>query len=113
MYGIQGLWTAARYRLPVTFVITNNAENRILKNCAGVLNLPAASAGRYVGLDVVEPNIDYVALAQSLGVSARRVSEPEELSEAVRGSLAGDAPQLIGAPVKHPGGWSGYLTVLA
>jgi benzoylformate decarboxylase len=29
MYGIQGLWTAARYRLPVTFVICNNAQYQI------------------------------------------------------------------------------------
>lgn len=101
MYGIQGLWTAAHYRLPVTFLITNNAEYRILKNCAKVLKLPEASAGRYLGLDVVDPMIDYVGLAQSLGVSARRVSEPEELTEAVGRSLAGDVPELIEVPVEH------------
>ena len=30
MYGIQGLWSAARYRLPVTFVVCNNAQYQIL-----------------------------------------------------------------------------------
>jgi len=102
MYGVQGLWTAAHYRLPVTFVITNNAEYRILKECAGVLKLPNAAGGRYVGLDLVEPKVDYVALARSLGVAACRVSEPDELSEAVRRSLGSDAPQLVEVPVRHP-----------
>jgi len=102
MYGIQGLWTAAHYRLPVTFVVCNNTEYRILKECARELRLPAACAGRFLGLDVVSPTIDYVGLAQSLGVAARRVSEPDELSDVVAQSLAGDTPQWIEVPVRHP-----------
>ena len=101
MYGIQGLWTAAHYRLPVTFVITNNTEYKILKDCARVLKLPAATAGRFEGLDVVSPTIDYVRLAQSLGISASRVTEPDQLSQAVAQSLAGDVPQVIEVPVGH------------
>ena len=101
MYGIQGLWTAAHYRLSVTFVITNNSEYKILKDCARVLGLPEARAGRFEGMDIVDPKVDYVGLAESLGVSACRVSEPDELSQAVAQSLAGDEPRLIEVPVKH------------
>jgi len=101
MYGIQGLWTAAHYRLPVTFVISNNTEYKILKDCARELHLPAATAGRFVGLDIVSPSIDYVALARSLGMSACRVSEPEQLVQAVSESLAGNVPQLIETPVRQ------------
>lgn len=102
MYGIQGLWTAAHYRLPVTFVICNNTQYKILKDCAKVLKLPAALAGRFEGLDVVGPKIDYVGLARSLGVGACRVNEPDELSQRVSQSLAGDMPQLIEVPVQEP-----------
>jgi benzoylformate decarboxylase len=99
MYGFQGLWTAAHYRIPVTFVVTNNRQYKILKDCAEVLRLPEACAGRYVGLDVDEPAIDYVGLARSLGVSSRRIIEPEDLGEAVRESLRGDRPQLFEVPI--------------
>jgi benzoylformate decarboxylase len=102
MYGIQGLWTAAHYRLPVTFVICNNRQYKILKDCAEVLKLPAALAGRFEGLDVDRPAIDYVGLAQSLGVSACRASEPEQLSQLVSQSLRGDVPQLIEVAVQEP-----------
>jgi benzoylformate decarboxylase len=102
MYGIQGLWTAAHYRIPVTFLITNNTEYRILKQCAQVLKLPEAMTRRYVALDVIEPAIDYVGLAQALGVSSRRVDDPDELGDLVRQSLAGDQPQVIEVPVRHP-----------
>jgi benzoylformate decarboxylase len=102
MYGIQGLWTAAHYRLPVTFVICNNTQYKILKDCAEVLRLPAALAGRFEGLDMVSPGIDYVRLAQSLGVSAHGASTPDELSQLVAESLAGDVPQLIEVAVREP-----------
>jgi len=95
MYGIQGLWTAAHYRVPVTFVVCNNRQYKILKDCARVLRLPEAARGRFEALDLDEPAIDYVALAASLGVPARRISEPDELAEAVRGSLSEDRLELL------------------
>ncbi len=101
MYGIQGLWTAARYRIPVTFVICNNAQYQILKIGARGLNLPRAAAGEFLGMDLVEPEIDFVALAKSLGVDAIRVAEPDELSDAVASSLAGDVPQLVDCPIQR------------
>jgi benzoylformate decarboxylase len=102
MYGIQGLWTAAHYRIPVTFVICNNTEYKILKDCAKVLKLPAACAERFEGLDVVDPVIDYVTLAQSLGVAAKRIAEPDQLSDALQESFKSEEPRLIEVPVRHP-----------
>ncbi len=101
LYGIQGLWTAARYRVPVTFVICNNAQYQILKSGALGLGLPAARGGRFLGMDLVEPEIDFVALAKSLGVEAVRVSEPDELAERLKESLASDAPRLLDVPLSR------------
>ncbi|HEX3870652.1 MAG TPA: thiamine pyrophosphate-binding protein, partial [Pirellulales bacterium] len=94
MYGIQGLWSAARYRVPVTFVVCNNAQYQILKIGAKQLHLPAAGDGRFLGLDIVDPEIDYVSLARSMGVEAHRVTEPDELASRVAESLAGGKLQL-------------------
>ncbi len=95
MYGIQGLWTAAHHRIPVTFLVCNNAQYQILKHCGDVMPLPNMAAKQYLAMDLVRPEIDFVALARSLGVEARRITEPEELSECVRESLSGDKPQLF------------------
>lgn len=100
MYGFQGLWTAAREQLSVTFVICNNRQYKILKDCAQVLRLPEALAGRFAAMDLDEPAIDFVGLARSLGVPARRITEPEELAETLRQSLAGrGGPELIEVPL--------------
>ena len=85
----------------MTFVIPNNAQYQILKIGAAGLQLPQALAGKFHGMDLVEPEIDMVSLARSLGVEAVRISEPDELSEAVRQSLAGDKPRLIDVPISR------------
>jgi benzoylformate decarboxylase len=100
MYGIQGLWSAAHHKLPVTFVICNNAQYQILKAGAAGFGLPAAKAGKFVGMDLREPEIDFVTLAESLGVRAERVSEPDELAAKVQASLAAnDGPRLFDVPI--------------
>ncbi|MGH7222811.1 MAG: thiamine pyrophosphate-dependent enzyme, partial [Gemmataceae bacterium] len=95
LYGIQGLWTAAHHHIPVTFILCNNTQYQILKHCGDVMPLPNMAARQYLAMDLVQPEIDFVGLARSLGVEARRITEPEELSESVRESLAGDKPQLF------------------
>jgi len=101
LYGIQGLWTAARERLPVTFVICNNAQYQILKVGARGMNLPHAQLGRFVGLDLVDPEVDYVTLARSLGVSAVRLAEPDAVADAVAESFSAGEPRLIEVPIRR------------
>ena len=99
MYGIQGLWTAARYNIPVTFVIPNNAQYQILKVGARGIGLPNAAEEQFVGMDLVEPEVDLVALAGSLGVEACRVHAADELTEVLREALADPRPRLIDVPI--------------
>lgn len=101
MYGIQGLWTAAKYKIPVTFVICNNAQYQILKIGARSAELPAAMAGKYLGMDLSGPEVDFVGLAQSLGVSAQRVTDPDELTSLVGHSLQGTEPRLFDVPIQR------------
>lgn len=95
MYSPQALWTAARYRLPITYVVPNNSSYAILK--AGMLGmgLPSAKKGIYPGMDLVDPTIDYVALARALGVRAERVEKPGELRDVLAACLAHPGPSLV------------------
>lgn len=104
MYGIQGLWTAARYRIPVTFVICNNAQYQILKVGATQLKLPGALRGEFTGMDLNEPEIDFVSLAKSLGVQAFRINDPEELSVRAKEALESNQPIVLEVPIDrtHP-----------
>ena len=101
MYGIQGLWTAARYQIPVTFVICNNSQYHILKLCARTLQLPRAEQGKFEGLDLDEPEIDFVSLAKSLGVEAHRVEDADALSDHLRTGIASDQPLLLDVTISR------------
>ena len=68
MYTNQALWTAARERLAVVFVIFNNRSYRILKQRVHALKGFAAQDDVYIGMDLENPLIDFVGLAKSLGV---------------------------------------------
>ena len=91
LYSIQALWTAAHLKLPVTYVIINNRSYRIIKERL----LAGRHTDRFVGMDMNDPPIDFVAVAQGLGVHAFRVSNPSDIERAVRGAIDSGVPTLI------------------
>jgi benzoylformate decarboxylase len=101
MYTCQALWTAARYRVPVVWVILNNGSYRILKQRLNNLRGHAAQQDTYIGMDLVDPAIDFVGLARSLGVRAERVKTVAEVVDLVKSGCAGDAPLLIDVAVER------------
>jgi benzoylformate decarboxylase len=95
MYSPQALWTAARYRLPITYVVPNNSSYAILKSGMLTLGLESAKRDIYPGMDLVAPEIDYVGLARALGVRAERVEKPGELGDVLRACITHPGPALV------------------
>jgi len=88
-YGITALWSAAAYKVPVTFLVLQNDEYMILKWFAQMEQAVGAP-----GLDL--PGLDVAAVARAYGVPAREVVTREELTEALRSDIAvQDGPRLI------------------
>ena len=101
LYSIQALWTAARYKLAVVFIVFNNASYMILKG--GLLAMKGASAkkGVFTGMDLTEPTIDFVTLANSMGVAARRVEHESELRPALDWALNEHVPTLLDVAISR------------
>ncbi len=100
LYSPQALWTAAYEKLPVTFVVVNNREYNILKNfMRSQPHFTSAQQNRFIAMDIVNPSIDYLALAQSMGVVAHRVDRAGDIAEAVQAGIASGLPNLIEIPV--------------
>jgi acetolactate synthase I/II/III large subunit len=100
MYTISGLWTQARENLDVTTVIYNNRAYDILR-----IELQRVGAGSALGpkaldlLDLSRPTMDFVKIAEGMGVPARRVTTAEEFADALRAAFAEPGPHLIDAVV--------------
>ena len=101
LYGIQGLWTAAHHHIPVTFVIANNAQYKILKVSGHVMQLPQVAQGNYLAMDLVEPEVDFVGLAHSFGIQAHRVTGPDELGDRLYDSFSQTEPVLLDVPIER------------
>ena len=91
LFSIQALWTAAHLELPITYLIANNKSYRILKERL----LAFHGNDRFVGMDLRKPEIDFVTLAQALGVEARRITDPGDIAPALRQAMAGTRPSLL------------------
>ena len=91
MYSIQALWTAAHLKLPITYVIPNNGGYRIIKQRL----LAFHGNDHFVGMDFKDPAIDFTGLAKSMGVTAERVSEPDQLDAALKRALRNPGPNLV------------------
>ena len=59
------------------------------------MGLDSAKRGIYPGMDLVDPEIDYIALARSLGVPAERVEKPQDLRPVLEKMLAASGPTLV------------------
>ena len=94
MYTNQALWTAGRESLPIVYVIFNNGSYRILKQRTHGLKGFSAEDDRYVGMDL-QPAIDFVGLAKSLGVPGEHVEKAGEVGGALTRGLSSGGPYLI------------------
>jgi benzoylformate decarboxylase len=100
MYSPQALWSAAKYGTKVLFFVFNNRRYGVLQNIAKQLGCPNAVAGRFVGMDVDDPAIDFQALAASMGVPSVRADDPAAIRRAVAEALERQGPSLIEIAVR-------------
>ncbi|MEU6719653.1 thiamine pyrophosphate-binding protein [Nonomuraea sp. NPDC046802] len=100
LFGLQGLWSAARLRVPVTFVVMNNGEYRTLKDTLDSWHVDApGQSAAYASLDLAPPHVDFLAAAQTFGIPAVRVGSLTELAETVAKATVGQAPLLVEVPI--------------
>lgn len=94
MYSLQALWTQAREKLPCTTILLNNGKYNIL---IGEYARVGATAGR-TAMDMLEldnPALDWVKLAEGMGVEAARATDVASLGRLLERSFSIEGPFLI------------------
>ncbi|WP_375785362.1 thiamine pyrophosphate-binding protein [Bradyrhizobium sp. Pha-3] len=97
MYSIQSLWTAANHKLPLNFVIVNNGGYRIIKQRL----LAFHGDDNYVGMDFIDPPVDFTGVARSLGLEAIKVTDPQELKGVMTSAFSRPGAKLIEVMVSN------------
>jgi acetolactate synthase-1/2/3 large subunit len=94
MYTVQALWTQAREKLPVTTILLSNRQYAIL---LGEYQNVGANPGRTAMdmLDLGNPDLDWVKIANGMGVEAARATTLEGVGDLLAQSCARPGPFLI------------------
>jgi thiamine pyrophosphate-dependent acetolactate synthase large subunit-like protein len=108
-YSAAGFWTMARYNTAVLTVVSNNESYQIVRH-NWAKDMPDSKMirdGKYPGLWLSAPAVDYVGLARAQGVEGERVNSVKELEPALRRGVdettRGNRPYLVEVAVAREG----------
>jgi acetolactate synthase-1/2/3 large subunit len=99
MYTFQALWTMAREGLDVVTVVADNGSYAVLNMELNRVGAEAGGPKARAMLDISNPDLDFVSLAEGMGVPATRATTADELTAQLERALAEDGPALISAKV--------------
>jgi acetolactate synthase-1/2/3 large subunit len=97
MYTVQALWTQAREELDVTTVIFSNRKYAILEMEYSRVGAGDPSAATRSLFELSRPELDWVAMARSMGVEGVRASTAEELARGLERGFGESGPYLVEA----------------
>jgi benzoylformate decarboxylase len=107
MYSASGLWTQARYSVPVLTVVWNNKNYQTVRRSYERYKGKMAASGHYVGMYLGDPDIDFAKLAESQGVPGEKVEQGHELEAALQRGMdatRSGSPYLIDVETARYGG---------
>ena len=118
-FGVQALWSAVRYEVPIGIVIFRNGQYQANRKFLDAYGKRAAATGKYIGVSLGSPDIDNVSIAKRYGVEGEHVESPDELTDALDRCLfavADGRPYLLDVAIeRHYGGadsgWYDFFSV--
>jgi len=99
MYTLQALWTQARKRLDVTTVIYANRSYAILNIELARLGVDNPGLTTRLLFDLHDPTLDWVKLAEGMGVEAARAETAEQFADLFASAMKARGPRLIEAVI--------------
>jgi thiamine pyrophosphate-dependent acetolactate synthase large subunit-like protein len=107
MYSASGFWTQARYHIPVLTVVWNNRNYQTVRLAYYEYGGRMASSGKYAGMYIGDPDINFVKLAGSQGVGGERVETGNDLRAALKRGIKATQdgkPYLVEVLIARYGG---------
>jgi len=103
-FGSQALWTASRYEVPIGVVIFNNGQYQANRMNMARYARRMAATGKYPGVQLGHPDINYVAMAGAYAIEGERIEDPHKLGAAIRRckrAMAQGRPYLLDVVIER------------
>ncbi|MSP38098.1 MAG: thiamine pyrophosphate-binding protein [Deltaproteobacteria bacterium] len=94
MFGLQGLWTLAKYRIPLVVIVFNNRAYMAVKNQFRGSEERIRIAAE-MGAEISGPEINFARLAETFGIFGERVEHPDAIEPALKRALEQNGPALV------------------
>ncbi|MEU1274878.1 thiamine pyrophosphate-binding protein [Streptomyces sp. NPDC005799] len=94
LFGLQGLWSAARQNAPVLFVVMSNGAYRTVQETYEAMGHQGPCPGTDLG------HLDFTQAARFFGVDAVRADSADHLRELVAGAGGLTGPLLVDVPLR-------------
>jgi benzoylformate decarboxylase len=94
MFGLQGLWTLAKYRVPLTVIVFNNRAYMAVKNQFRGSEERIRIAAE-MGAEITGPDLNFARLAETFGIYGQRVEHPDAVEPALKRALEQNGPALV------------------
>jgi benzoylformate decarboxylase len=82
-FGSQALWSAARYEVPIGVVVFNNGQYQANRMNSIHYKGRMFETGKYIGVNLRHPDIDYVKMAGAYDIEGESVTDPKDLTAAL------------------------------
>ncbi|MBI2231834.1 MAG: thiamine pyrophosphate-binding protein, partial [Deltaproteobacteria bacterium] len=83
MFGLQGLWTLAKYRIPLLVIVFNNRAYMAVKNQFRGSEERIRIAAE-MGAEITGPEINFARLADTFGIFGQRVESPDAIEPTLK-----------------------------
>ena len=95
MYTLQSLWTQAHENLDVVTVLFANRSYKILQGELERVGLENVNPSARAQFDLTPPDLDWVKLANGMGVPAKQAETAEDFTKYLEAAIASSGPHLI------------------
>jgi benzoylformate decarboxylase len=93
LFGLQALWTAARYQIPAIMVVLNNEGFAAIKWAFAMYTERGSPEGADLGYDLGD--VDFPKLAQAFGISGQRIEDPAKIGPTLEKAIGAEKPVLL------------------
>jgi benzoylformate decarboxylase len=103
-FGSQALWSASRYEAPIGFVVFNNGQYQANRLNMARYGGRMVETGKYLGVQLGHPDINYVSMADAYGIEGERVEGPGGLAAAIgrcKRAMSDGRPYLLDVVIER------------